>query len=73
MNDDEQRTSRAGACIKQSHWDVFGNNRSLAGARSYRTVGRIEALFASEHIPRFRTRMQMHPVLVPGGITTYQS
>ena len=27
----------------------------------YRAIGRIEALFAFEHIPRFRTRMQMRP------------
>jgi len=72
MNDDEQRTSRAGACIKQSHRDVFSNNRSLAGARSYRTVGRIEALFAFTYHAS-GPGCRCNPVLVPGGITTYQS
>jgi hypothetical protein len=38
-----------------------GDNRPLAGARSYRAARRIEALFAFEHIPRFRAGKQVRP------------
>ena len=61
MNDDEQRASCPGARVEQSHRDVSGDDRPLTRANSYRPVGGVKALFAFEHVPRFRTRMHVRP------------